>query len=175
MSSTSPLPGTTNEGQTLGFHPANWYSIPVEHQQKCNPLVEHQQKCNLRSQQPWLSPPLSLSWKSIFRHVPWHRQESEAWCHTLMKTHWLKTGAWMIRSILIRYLVVHAPNSGILQEEVWNSLASRSCGWHEADRRLGARISAGPNHLYSLMQTSRPPPSIHHPVGPAALSFSSVA
>jgi hypothetical protein len=41
---------------------------------------------NLRSQPPWLSPPLTIPWKSLkLWHVPWHQQESEASRPTLEK------------------------------------------------------------------------------------------
>jgi hypothetical protein len=36
MHSARPLPGTTNEGQTLGFHPENRDMVPEEHHEKCS-------------------------------------------------------------------------------------------------------------------------------------------
>jgi hypothetical protein len=56
---------------------------------------------NLRSRTPYLSPPLSISWKYILRHVPWHRQEREATLHALMNPHWLKIRARKARAISI--------------------------------------------------------------------------
>ena len=43
----------------------------------------------------------STLWKSILRHVPWHRQDNEASRHTLMKPLWLKMRARPTESIPI--------------------------------------------------------------------------
>jgi hypothetical protein len=75
----------------------------------------------LRSQLLWLSPPLSMPWKSIFRHVLWHRQESKASWHALMKPHWPK---WRDR-FWSRYLVTPYANMRNHWEEDQKSTTAR--------------------------------------------------
>jgi hypothetical protein len=100
---------------------------------------------NLRSQSPWLSPPLAIPWKSILRHIPWNQQASEVWRHTLMKSSLAEDKGVHDRidsDLDIQWC--HAPTSEYLQPY--------EGGEHKAGRWLSARNSSGPNYLYGTNQ-----------------------
>jgi hypothetical protein len=120
MPSARSLQGTTNKGHMFGFHPGNRDSV---HEEQHHPLLlrplllvpntqRTERACAIESslQPPWLSPPLSILWEFIHRHVPWHRQKSESLLHILIKPHSLPIGHAQPNQFQSRYLVTPCAN-----------------------------------------------------------------